>query len=573
MGKRKLKLFVPLYLLFFLSVWAANMLSGFIEHYSLIPFEDVAVILRENADRLGPMFEAMRAEEGSEASRRGEEIGRELEAQIGQSVHSSIEEVYPWFRLRNTWLTWLPLLLWYLWPVYKYQWRANQAGPPLDPDALTVRRILNLPVFLLVLPLLGSGLKLIIEVIALRGFTGGFDPAALGVFFASFFLFNSVAAYVNTWFTSKYVNNGVAAAIFTGPVLHDLKSAKSPDLTSRIFVMILTVGIIPVILNLYVPIAFNLRWFSSMFESATPDFMALAASVAPLFVLVVLNLYFLVAQVVGILSFRKNIQLPVNRLIDRMRDVARGNFQTRASVLSSDEIGQLKGHFNQMVEGLEEREKIRDTFGKFVSMEIAKKLIDEGGVDLAGEEISTTVMFTDIRNFTAFSEKRSPREVIDFLNDYFTSLVGPITAHRGVVNKFIGDSVMAVFSPVFGLEDHAQAALRAALEIRAALEEFNARGNYEPIRHGIGIHTGLLVAGNVGAEERKEYTVIGDTVNVASRLESQSKIENTDILVSESVHSELGDMAAAFGLQALEPVEIRGKTEAMKIYAVRGPGG
>jgi adenylate cyclase len=304
-------------------------------------------------------------------------------------------------------------------------------------------------------------------------------------------------------------------------------------------------------------------------ESGVIDIVELSRAFAPVVVMVMIGLSFIVGEVVTLAAFRRVAQQPLNSLIDRMRSVAVGDFSVRTTVLSGDEIGVLKGHFNTMVEGLEEREKIRDTFGRLVSAEIAEKLMSGGGVDLEGQEIITTVMFADIRSFTALSERMAPRDLVTFLNEYFSFVVRPITAERGVVNKFIGDSVMAVFSPVFGVEDHAEAAIRAAMGMRAALEAFNAEQRWETIRQGVGIHTGVLVAGTVGAEDRREYTVIGDTVNVASRIESQTKVAETDILISGATVDLLDPaVRTELGLRETEPVIMRGKSSATRLFLV-----
>jgi adenylate cyclase len=148
-------------------------------------------------------------------------------------------------------------------------------------------------------------------------------------------------------------------------------------------------------------------------------------------------------------------------------------------------------------------------------------------------------------------------------------MVTPILDNRGVVNKFIGDAVMAVFSPVFGVSDHARAALEAGLGMRESLAAFNGLGRYEPIRHGVGVHTGILVAGTVGTDERREYTVIGDTVNVASRIESQTKVYEADLLASAETVAALSAKARdSYHFTATEPITLRGKSEPMVLYRV-----
>jgi adenylate cyclase len=236
-------------------------------------------------------------------------------------------------------------------------------------------------------------------------------------------------------------------------------------------------------------------------------------------------------------------------------------------VLDSDEVGQLKGHFNLMLDGLHEHERVKDMFGRYVSVEIAEKIIKSGNVNLDGEEIEATVLFSDIRGFTSLSESLPPAEVVRFLNLYLSHITPPIMAHGGVINKFIGDAVMAIFSPVFGLEKHVEPAVRAALDMRAALADFNRTGEFPPVGFGVGLHTGRLVAGNVGTVDRREYTVLGDVVNVASRIESQTKEKSTDILVSADVLAGLERSSfAGINFDYCGPVLLRGKSNAIELF-------
>jgi len=216
-----------------------------------------------------------------------------------------------------------------------------------------------------------------------------------------------------------------------------------------------------------------------------------------------------------------------------------------------------------------ERDHIKDTFGRYVSLEIAEKIMKSGKVNLAGEEIQATVLFSDIRGFTPLSEKLPPVELIRFLNEYFTYITRPITENRGVINKFMGDAVMAIFSPVFGVEDHKAAALKAALGMREALREFNAQGRHPEVFFGVGVHSGGLVAGNVGTVDRLEYTVLGDTVNVASRIESQTKTAATQILVSEAVLQGVDrNRFPGIVFTACPAVLMKGKSKPMVLYKV-----
>jgi adenylate cyclase len=262
----------------------------------------------------------------------------------------------------------------------------------------------------------------------------------------------------------------------------------------------------------------------------------------------------------------RSIARPLNRLNEKMRQVAKGDYAAKTTVLDDDEIGELKAGFNEMVDGLAERERLKDTFGRYVSVEVAKRLVESGAVSLGGESIEATILFSDIRDFTSMSERMPPQELVAFLNEYFSYVTVPISAHNGMINKFIGDAVMAVFAPQFGSKNHVDDAVRAALGMRAKLAELNARGGPE-IKFGVGIHTGTLVAGNIGTEKRLEYTVIGDTVNVASRIEGQNKDLGSVILISETVHERLSPgLRAEVRGERCDNVKVKGREQALVLY-------
>lgn len=266
----------------------------------------------------------------------------------------------------------------------------------------------------------------------------------------------------------------------------------------------------------------------------------------------------------------KSIQEPLDVLGDKMQRLADGDFSVQTSVYFNDEIGRLKANFNIMVGQLKEREELKDTFGRYVSIEIARHLLENRKVSLGGERISATVLFSDIRNFTSMSEQMSPEEVVAMLNTYFGFVTEPIMENHGVINKFIGDAVMAVFTPHLGSENHVQDAINAALGMRKKLEELNASGKFRfPVRSGIGLNSGLLIAGNIGTEKRFEYTVIGDTVNVASRMETLSKTLEHDIILSQAT---VEQFPADTGLviEKTEPVQIKGKSQPVPVYKLIG---
>jgi len=271
----------------------------------------------------------------------------------------------------------------------------------------------------------------------------------------------------------------------------------------------------------------------------------------------------------GVSTVYNGIQVPLNGLIAKMRRLAAGEY-SNTRIFFSDEIANLKAGYNEMVEGLKEREELQDTFGKYLSIEIARELIHNKKVNLGGEDMEAAVMFCDIRNFTPLSETMSASALVDFLNHYFRYITPPITENNGVINKFIGDAVMAIYTPLLGSADYAADAVRTAAAMRLALAEFNASGIAPgKVEFGIGIHCGKLVAGNIGTLARLEYTFIGDTVNIASRLESKTKELNTDIIVSAAAMEKArGSLGGGIKFEPLGRVPLKGKSETQEIYKV-----
>jgi adenylate cyclase len=238
---------------------------------------------------------------------------------------------------------------------------------------------------------------------------------------------------------------------------------------------------------------------------------------------------------------------------------------------SRDELAQLAGAYNEMVVGLREREWLRDMFGRFVSQEVAEA-IRTGQVKLEGENRVVSVLFCDIRNFTGRSEQSTPEEIVALLNEYLPVVVQAAQKHEGTVNKFGGDSTLIIYGAPKRLQESAYQAIRTGLAMQQNLAALNqrlaARGE-EPIRIGVGISTGMVLAGAVGPPERQEYTVIGDTVNLASRIEALNKVyPQHGILISEPTYEALGSRRAEFAFTDLGKVQIRGKAEAVRVWAV-----
>jgi adenylate cyclase len=238
-------------------------------------------------------------------------------------------------------------------------------------------------------------------------------------------------------------------------------------------------------------------------------------------------------------------------------------------ILTGDELEELAMGFNAMVEGLRERDKLRETFGKYMTETLVDHLMS-GRVELGGTTLPVTILFSDIRSFTTMSEAMEAHALVALLNEYFTEMVAIVIQEDGVVDKYIGDAIMAVFGAPVPKADDAVRAVRAAVRMRKALLHLNerlvARG-VEPLRTGIGIHSGEVVAGNIGSERRMEYTVIGDAVNLASRLESATKDEGADILVSEDTYALVRDSVEA---RPVRELTVKGRAQPVMTYEVLG---
>lgn len=263
------------------------------------------------------------------------------------------------------------------------------------------------------------------------------------------------------------------------------------------------------------------------------------------------------------------ITAPIQTLVQSMHQVLEGNLSQRIAVKRQDEIGFLGASFNEMVSGLEEREKIKDTFGRFVSQDVANAVLN-GHVPLAGERREVSILFQDIRGFTTLSERTDPAVLVRMLNQFFTEMVAAVEAEGGVVKQFTGDGVMALFGAPNQYADSAARAVRAALGMVQRLSSLNVRlqeQNFPALHIGVGIHTGEVVAGLIGPDKRVEYAVVGDPVNLASRIEGLTKELQATIVISEVTASRLGP---DFKLGRTATVAVKGKEKPVQVVEVLG---
>lgn len=260
------------------------------------------------------------------------------------------------------------------------------------------------------------------------------------------------------------------------------------------------------------------------------------------------------------LRLTHSVVRPVDELAAAAARVERGDFDTKVHVTTADEIGRLARAFNKMIAGLEERERIRDAFGTYVDREVAEHILSEG-TSLEGEEVEVTMMFIDVRDFTAFAERAAAPEVVAMLNRLFDRVVPIIHKHHGHVDKFVGDGLLAVFGAPQRQRDHADQALGAALEIeRVVGGEFDGK-----LEIGVGLNSGRVVAGNVGGGGRLGFTVIGDAVNTAARVEAATRETGDTVLIAEGTRRLL--RSETVSLEERSGVTLKGKAEPVQLYA------
>ena len=277
-----------------------------------------------------------------------------------------------------------------------------------------------------------------------------------------------------------------------------------------------------------------------------------------------------ISAAVGIWIAR-GVSKPVLQLAEGARKIAEGDYQHRVNVNQPDEMGLLAASFNHMSKGLAERDQVRDLLGKVVSPAVAAELLRKD-VTLGGEEREVTVLFSDVRSFTTMCEALPPQEVLGTLNRYFTRMSAIVEAHGGVVDKYVGDAIMALFGAPLANPDDADRAMETALEMCEALDELNTQQQvrgYPAIKGGIGINTDIVIAGNMGSQSRLNYTVIGDGVNLASRLEGLTKTPEyaTRIIISSTT---LANAKGRYQTRPLGEVAVKGKQKPTEIYALLG---
>jgi adenylate cyclase len=290
----------------------------------------------------------------------------------------------------------------------------------------------------------------------------------------------------------------------------------------------------------------------------------------PLFIGLLLSL--VVGALLGMLVAgvqASHVSRPLMALKRAVEAIGKGDLETQVAVVGNDEFGAVGRAVNTMVEGLREREMVKTAFARYVSGQVLDTVLSSGQMPaVAGTRRRVTLLFSDIRGFTGIAENLRPESVVELLNEYFESMVDIVFRYHGTLDKFIGDGLMVIFGAPVDDPDQEEHAVQAAIEMQQEVHRLSrkwALAGRAEIRIGIGINSGHAIVGNIGSNRRLEFTAIGDTVNLASRLESATKELAVDILISEYTHDAV---RGAFQMERRGEIHVKGRTEPVVTYSV-----
>jgi len=318
-------------------------------------------------------------------------------------------------------------------------------------------------------------------------------------------------------------------------------------------------------LNLTQPVVFKNKKLGEVHVGLSIDFVENMIRKEQLTILVITCFITLFGLIVAVLlGFR--FSQPISKLVRATQEIGRGNYQHKILLARNDELGNLSAAFNRMGDELWKNSQMQKSFGKYIGSEVLDMIMaNPENTWLKGHRNKATVLFCDIRGFTSFSEEKEPEEIVEGLNEYFEIATRAVMNHGGYVDKFIGDAVLAVFGVPVYHKDHMARAVMAAVEMQQSFKKANPKKNILLGSIGISINSGIVVSGNIGSQVKMEYTVIGDMVNVASRLNSLA--QSGEIVVSENIYTHL---KSKLDVTPLPPQPIKGKTDLVASFIIRG---
>ncbi|PKN61059.1 MAG: hypothetical protein CVU57_31435 [Deltaproteobacteria bacterium HGW-Deltaproteobacteria-15] len=443
-------------------------------------------------------------------------------------------------------------------PIRRYldlRYRQEPEAENLSGEAR--RKLLNEPFFLIVLDISIWFASALIYSAVFWIWDGDLNRVA-STFFTNFYtgLITTVVAFFVFEFV---VQRRVVPFFFPEGGLYEVPGTRRIRIPTRLAAMLLACNLVPLIAIL------GAVFFTSHL-SRDPDILLRQIQSS----MVVNGMVFMSVGVWVTFLVSSNLTRSLQEIIRVLRSVRNGEFDRKVRVTTNDEVGYAGDVINEMNRGLQEREFIRETFGKYVASEVRDEIL-AGRVPLDGEVKHVTVLFADLRNFTPMAEAHPPKEVVRIINSYFKEMAEAIQNHHGLVLQFVGDEIMAVFGAPLYRGDHPVLAVQASLAMQQRLGSVNEilkeRG-LDPLAHGIGIHTGEVLAANIGSPERLSYALVGDTVNLASRLQELNKEFGTEIILSGATRAHLGDRFPVF---PLPPTRVKGKSHAVDIYSL-SPG-
>lgn len=430
-------------------------------------------------------------------------------------------------------LTWGPfpiitaILLFYSTPVANYLFKKEKCNFLSEEKARY--RIVHSPMIISLFGFVGWELSTILSVLRIDTLFPDAPPQSL-LTVTILFGFWGLFAFAFSYATTNYLNKTlIIPNVFPMGGLGKYAKGKQFSIVTKQIIFWTASTLFPIILLIF---GLLQRTNQNLFQLHT------LIHTDVLFEVIAIMLFF---SFLFSVTFAISLQHPLNQIESATELIKEQKFDTRVTIFSSDELGLLGDAVNEMAEGLAERERIKDTFGRIVDPRIRDYLLSNEH-SLGGKVVDATILFSDLRDFTKLSEKRTPEEVLYILNRYFQEMSNAIEMHGGFINKFIGDAILAVFGTPIPMVNHAEKAVHTALEMQKNLNELNKQFLNEgltELKMGIGIHTGNLLVGNIGSTNRMEFTVIGDTVNTASRVEGLCKGLQKNLLITENTAKSL----------------------------------
>lgn len=423
------------------------------------------------------------------------------------------------------------------------------------------KRVLNLPVILA-----AANLAVYVLVPAVLVFYSVFvhlfpmDARVVALLFFRSVMIGLITACLSFFIVESYTRRVSIPLLFPGGGLTAVPGVFRMSVMRRIRLLNLAGTLTPMLI-LVVTLAFVV-----MDVLGTPAFSRQLVLDIFYFTLVLCAIFIVIGFRLNVLVGRSVVE-PIDAMLDVVEKVEKGDFSQRIRVLSNDELGVLAEAGNRMIQGLAEREQVRESFGRYVTPEIRDKIL-AGKIPLDGEKKVATMLFADLRGFTGYVESNPPEEVILSMREYFTKMEEAVRARGGLALQFVGDEMEAVFGVPIEVEDHADRAVRAALQMRRQLDELN-RERFQkgkpPFAHGVGICSGPVLAGNTGSKNHPSYALIGDTVNKAARIQALTKELECDILIARETRDML---RGSFSLHKKGVYSVKGHNRPVEAYEV-----